>query len=153
MQIVCRFSHFFYAKLAYQLEFSSNYSRSIKPNKQCADIFLKEHRPCVFTNIQTRSMGDIFKCTFFLALTIIGLFVLKKSTLRKLPTTEILSCKNAQAWVSMVSYLEKQMQIEVLKIIIKKEILRAVQKLPAKQHSSQDYFFFRLSTFNLNLFF
>ena len=32
-----------------------------------------------------------------------------------LPTAEILSGKNARAWVSMVSYLKKEMEIKILK--------------------------------------
>ena len=32
-----------------------------------------------------------------------------------LPTAEILSGKNARAWVSMVLYLKKQMKIKILK--------------------------------------
>ena len=37
-------SHFFYAKLAYQLEFSSNYSQCIRPNKQCVqNVFEGAH--------------------------------------------------------------------------------------------------------------
>ena len=49
-----------------------------------------------------------------------------------LPTAEILSGKNAWAWISLVSYLKKKIK---LKYQNKKEILGAVQKMPAKQHS------------------
>ena len=52
--------------------------------------------------------------------------VLKKSTL---PTADILSGKNARAWVSMVLYLKKQKKIKILK---QNKILGALQKLSAK---------------------
>ena len=47
--------------------------------------------------------------------TLTGDFEKLKWILITLPTVELLSDKNARAWVSIVSYLKKQMKIKILK--------------------------------------